>query len=521
MGWQQVSLGQRGWHNVYRVFDDFLTLALFLKCLTDESTIMKPRLAVSVVTGLLLAIGTFALWNSLRASNEAQIARIAEAESYAARSQLVQKIDTMLSAMEKVKGYWSEFGRLPRDQWTTDAGVELDHFKGIKMIVWHDQENNIRYARTDENPQFDHVPGDEEWESYKQLIERAHENEGNRILGPYTSDSGDRTFQIVFANVGPSETGVLAALVNIQNMLDGFLAEESPGFAVHVESEDETVIYQRGEPAKAVPVSWIRSGQIRSSFGSLWEVVHTPTDDLVKSFESPAIDLTILLGLIISALVATLIYENARARSRANAAEAAEAQVSLLNRDLEQKVIDRTDELVQRTADLETFTDSVAHDLRNPLNAIHINAHLLDVEYIDKLGPEGQAVLGRISPNVKQMAQVLDRLHGVSKVTNTIFERQPIDMRRLVTETFDQLLAAESDETPQVRLEVGELPNCHADKKLVQILMVNLLSNAIKFTSGHDQPRISVDANVDNETTVYSVRDNGVGFESSEAERIF
>jgi signal transduction histidine kinase len=479
---------------------------------------MLKRVGVSAAAGLLLGLGTIGLWSSLQRTNEEQVARIAEAESYAARSQLVRNVETMLTAMQNTRAYWSTFGHLPKDQWAADAGVELDHFKGIEMILWDDPDHNVRYARTKENPRFDYVPGDEEWHSYQKLLARARGASGYHLLGPFTSGTGAQTYEIVLAGVGSGNSGVLLALVDVDAMLGAFLADESPGFAVHVETGDVT-IYERGEPARKAPQSWNRSGQIRLSFGPLWTVAHKPTDDMVETFKSPEIDLALLLGLVISALIATLIFENGRSKSRAMAAEIAETKIGELNRDLERQVRERTEELEQRNSDLQMLTDSVAHDLRNPLNSISVNTQLLEFVHSEKLGEDGMAVLRRVLPNVHQMLVVLDRLQGLSRIANSTFEREQIKMRDLVISIANDLKAAEP--VPPIRIDVRDLPDVHADKKLVEILLVNLLGNAFKYTRHCESRRIIVDASVVGGETVYSVEDNGVGFDPGEAVVIF
>jgi light-regulated signal transduction histidine kinase (bacteriophytochrome) len=190
-----------------------------------------------------------------------------------------------------------------------------------------------------------------------------------------------------------------------------------------------------------------------------------------------------------------------------------------LNRDLEKQVLDRTDELAQRSADLQMLTESVAHDLRNPLNSIYVNVQLLEAGHGDKLDDDGIAVLRRLAPNVHQMTEVLDRLLNLSQIANSTFEREAIDMRELAISIFEDLRAGEL-EAP-VRFETGDMPDAYADKTLVQILLVNLLGNALKYTRRCEDPTIVVGAMTHCGETVYFVKDNGVGFAAKLADSIF
>jgi light-regulated signal transduction histidine kinase (bacteriophytochrome) len=74
---------------------------------------------------------------------------------------------------------------------------------------------------------------------------------------------------------------------------------------------------------------------------------------------------------------------------------------------------------------------------------------------------------------------------------------------------------------PQVAVHVGELPDCVADQALLRQVFFNLLSNAFKFTATRSDPVIAVSGRTDGSERIYAVRDNGTGFDMSEAERLF
>jgi light-regulated signal transduction histidine kinase (bacteriophytochrome) len=240
---------------------------------------------------------------------------------------------------------------------------------------------------------------------------------------------------------------------------------------------------------------------------------------LVTTLDSPAIDLILLLGLLISVLLGTLLYENSRARLRAAAAEAAEAELAELNRNLEETIADRTRQLRSRTADLQTLADSVAHDLRNPLNSLSVNAQLLEERARHELSPESMRVLERFMPSVSQMANILDRLLGLSEVSHATFIREPIAMRELVHEIAEDLSGAEVP--PPVRFEISELPDAFADTTLVHMLLTNLLANAIKYTRSRPVRVVTVGVMSEDDEDVYFVADNGIGFDQDHADAIF
>jgi light-regulated signal transduction histidine kinase (bacteriophytochrome) len=248
-------------------------------------------------------------------------------------------------------------------------------------------------------------------------------------------------------------------------------------------------------------------------------MVHTPTKELTESFKAPAIDLILLLGVVIAVLMGTLTFENWRAHSRARAAEKAERELAELNRNLEGVVDSRTRELANRNADLQTITDSVAHDLRNPLNTIAVNLELFELQNQGQLAPQALATLRRIPPGVHQMAEILERLLGFSLVAHKTFERKELNMEALAREVFADLSATDSQ--PPVLFTVSALPAARADEVLVKVLLTNLFSNALKFTRTRPLRRISVDFELRETGAVYTITDNGLGFDQKSGQRLF
>ena len=164
---------------------------------------MIVRAILSVVIAAVVASSTILLWRILGDTNEQQIARIAEAESYAARSQLIQNINTMLRVLRNARAHWAAFGHLPADQWDADTGFELEHVPGLGVILWTDAERDVRFVRTPDNPRLDYRPADDEWQTYDELISRARNLTGDHIIGPIEAENGQKFFEIVIAGARP------------------------------------------------------------------------------------------------------------------------------------------------------------------------------------------------------------------------------------------------------------------------------------------------------------------------------
>ena len=480
---------------------------------------MPKRFLISLLLSSIVALVTVVTWKLLIDHHQGQVARIAESESYAARSQLIRNVDTVFRALRDIRDYWTRYGHLPRDQWVSEPGVELANLEGFRLILWNDPARGIRYARTREHPVLDYRPTDPEWKTLEALDSKARQVTRETILRPNVDRDGTVTYEICLpvtdAGHGPA---YLLAVVDSQESFERLLLDESPGYAISV-FWDDVLLFRRGETAAGLPESWTREGMIRTSLGSLWRVVHQPTRELAESHNTPALTAVLWSGLAIAVLVGLLLFENGRAESRATAAESAERKLADLNRDLEQQIAERVRELADRSADLETITDSVAHDLRNPLNSISVNTQLLQQQFRNELGEEGLAALQRTTSSIKRMTEILDRLLGLSVVSQSIFEREEIDVRTIVGEVFEELSSTE--QSPPVQLVAEDLPKASADPVLVRTLIMNLLGNAIKYTREKPSRRIEVGSVIHDGVDVFCVRDNGIGFEPESAEKMF
>jgi signal transduction histidine kinase len=479
---------------------------------------MTSRIILALLAAAIVTLASAVTWRGLTDHEQQQIARIAESESYAARSRLVRSVDTMLRALRDVHIYWSTFGHLPRDQWANDASIELAHFSGIELILWTEPNNALRFARNAANPVFDHRPNDQEWDMYHALLEKSQNLSGEHMLGPYVTARDEILLEVYFVPKSSRIDGTLIAVIDTRKALRGLLGEDSPGFAITVKAGD-TVIYQRGEPGKGLPENWTRSGFIETSVGTVWEVIHTPTAELADSMRTPAINAVLYAGVAIAVLMGLLLIETGRANSRAKAAIRAQADLAELNLDLEGQVADRTQDLEERSRDLVTITDSVGHDLRNPLNSISANIQLLEQQFAEPLGRDGEEILERLSSGVRQMVDILDRLLSLSTVSNTEFERERLDMREMAEEIFSELEVSEPGAAVDFLAE--DVPNAMGEPVLVQTLLMNLFSNALKYTRSKSVRKVMFSFEIQDGAPAYYVQDNGIGFDSKMAERIF
>lgn len=196
----------------------------------------------------------------------------------------------------------------------------------------------------------------------------------------------------------------------------------------------------------------------------------------------------------------------------------AEAEIRRFNESLEQRVRQRTAELMASNQELESFSYSASHDLRTPLRGIDGFAHIIEQDYGDKLDAAGHSHIARIRQASQRMAQLIDDMLDLARITRVVMGRRSVDVSALAHTILDNL---KSDPDHAVEVVVAAGLSADADPGLLRAALEHLLRNAWKFTSQARNPRIEVGAVETNNERSFFVRDNGAGFDASYAGKLF
>lgn len=194
-------------------------------------------------------------------------------------------------------------------------------------------------------------------------------------------------------------------------------------------------------------------------------------------------------------------------------------------RELKRQQLNEELEIESRQADeaiaeLESFAHTVSHDLRSPLRAIDGFSQVLEAGYTNVIDERGRHHLEHIRAGVKEMNELISGLLEFSRIGRSEMKFSEVDMAAIAREA-NEVLAYER-EGREVRVTIDELPAARADARLVGVVFANLLSNAHKYTRKRETAEITVGAEqAPGRPPVYFVRDNGIGFKSEEAEKLF
>ena len=187
--------------------------------------------------------------------------------------------------------------------------------------------------------------------------------------------------------------------------------------------------------------------------------------------------------------------------------------------ELEDRVAERTRELLVANRELEAFSYSVSHDLRGPVDALNGFAYVLSKEYRSRLDEKGNELVDHIRNSGKRMMLLIDDLLNLSRVTSVAMQHEPVDLCAIALSIRDELrLGAPAR---QVDFIIAGEGTVDGDPRLLRVVIDNLLRNAWKYTARNPDARIEFGSTNKDGNQVYFVRDNGVGFDQRSAHRLF
>ncbi|MDO8539800.1 MAG: response regulator [Opitutaceae bacterium] len=191
-----------------------------------------------------------------------------------------------------------------------------------------------------------------------------------------------------------------------------------------------------------------------------------------------------------------------------------ENEIRRLNGDLEQ----RTLSLQLLNQELESFSYSLAHDLRTPLRSITAYSEMLIGGEAGELSSEAAKMVRTVQRNSGRMTQLMDDFLAFFRVARKDVKQEKIVMTAVVREA---IATVQVDNKRIIDIRVGALPPAKGDPAMVLQIFVNLISNAVKFTAGREKAEVEIGCLTDRSPPVYYVKDNGVGFNMKYYSRLF
>jgi signal transduction histidine kinase len=175
-------------------------------------------------------------------------------------------------------------------------------------------------------------------------------------------------------------------------------------------------------------------------------------------------------------------------------------------------------QLLSVNKELEAFSYSIAHDLRTPLRIVHGYSEMLQEDYKQSLDEDGKRILRNIQQNASKMGRLIDDLLAFSRLGKKELLLNPVNMNELTREVTDDLNKSVHH---IAQINIAVLPNIPGDYSLLYQVLYNLISNAIKYSSRKPHPQIQIASETLNTEIIYSIKDNGAGFDMKYAGKLF
>jgi signal transduction histidine kinase len=176
----------------------------------------------------------------------------------------------------------------------------------------------------------------------------------------------------------------------------------------------------------------------------------------------------------------------------------------------------RARELASANRELESFSHTVAHDLRAPLRAIDGYTSLIDAEHGASMQAELRRDFAAILRNTRRMARLVDGLLEFARLGRVVPVESRVDMDEMA-----RSVAAEAVAGQAIRVECANLPALTGDPLLLRQVWTNLIENAVKFSARVAAPEIRITCETTADDVVFAVADNGAGFDPTYVDKLF
>lgn len=196
-----------------------------------------------------------------------------------------------------------------------------------------------------------------------------------------------------------------------------------------------------------------------------------------------------------------------------------DAKIIELNQSLERKVEERTTELTELNQEMENYTYTITHDLRQPLRNLCGLSEEVVTEYAHIIDEDGKYMLYLIKQNAEKMDALITDLMKFAKAKAEKLETSELDINSLFKENFNQQIR----EYPhnEVIYHIGNLPKAFGDRTAINQVVQNLIGNALKYSSKNQQIEITISGWRNGNMVTYQISDNGVGFDEKQSEHLF
>jgi len=187
---------------------------------------------------------------------------------------------------------------------------------------------------------------------------------------------------------------------------------------------------------------------------------------------------------------------------------------------LEERVRERTFELATKNTEMERFVYTVSHDLRSPLITIQGFVGFLKKDIEEGEMEQIETDIKMIEDAITRMDRLLADTLELSRVGRVVNPPEDVAFGEIVRDALDQI-------SEKLRLSGAEIslaeewPMVHVDLLRIEEALVNLIENSIRYMGNQEHPRIDIGYRSDGDEPAFFVRDNGMGIDLDQHEKVF
>ncbi|RZA02122.1 MAG: GAF domain-containing protein [Sphingobacteriaceae bacterium] len=167
--------------------------------------------------------------------------------------------------------------------------------------------------------------------------------------------------------------------------------------------------------------------------------------------------------------------------------------------------------------ELDTFSYTISHDLKNPISTIKGYSQMLSQD--KSLDPKVKEVLKRVTDKADKMNGMINEVLAYTKIGRSDIEKVEVDVNTMINDHIRDLKIAFNADN--LKVKIGELPPIQGDPVMLSQVFANLLSNAVKYSMPSEHPEVAIEGKETDEDIVYTIKDNGVGIDIKHLPKIF
>lgn len=268
-----------------------------------------------------------------------------------------------------------------------------------------------------------------------------------------------------------------------------------------------------GIPLTAVEITCKAKGDDKCTF------IMAPPHKIKEHLNKYLIDTELIYKQKVNYIIPSFFERKKAEENLKNAKEKAEFEKN--KTDQSNKELEKNIKLLETAnKELESFSYTVSHDLRAPIRAIDGFTKVIEKKYSSQFDEEGKEFLKIVIKEAGRMGKLIDDLLAFSRLGRKEIEKSKVDMTTMAKEAMNEVLKSEGEKYKAKTIISALLP-AHCDSALIRQVWINLISNALKYSQPKPEPVIEIDSYSEGDFIIYSVKDNGVGFDMKYYDKLF